>query len=116
MVEALAMNDRPPWHTAPTVCPCQYLPQRLDSISSHLYRIDAKLRSIMSEQQDIDTDVQAIEGDVAAIGAAVTAIQAEIAALQQQNPALDLTGLNQAVADLATATAGVQGLEPPPAT
>jgi chromosome segregation ATPase len=86
-------------------------------ITERLDRIDNRLETLMSEQSQLDADVQSIEGSVAAIAAAVTAVQAELSALQNSNPALDLTGLNQAVSDLAGATSSVQALAPaaPPA-
>lgn len=86
-----------------------------DRLHAKLQQINSKLEAIMSEQSQVDADVQAIEGDIASIAAAVTAVQAEIASLQAANPAIDLTGLNQAVTDLANATSSVQGLEPPAA-
>ena len=58
-----------------------------------LHAINAKADQIMSQQDDINADANAIE-------AAVTALTAEIATLKAGNPALDLTGLDKAVADL----------------
>jgi hypothetical protein len=58
-----------------------------------LHAINAKADHIMTQQDDINADATAIE-------AAITAIAAEIAALKAGNPALDLTGLDKAVADL----------------
>ena len=82
-------------------------------VLARLAAIERKLEAVLSEQSHLDADVQAEEASIAAIATAVTAIQAEIAALKQQNPALDFTGLDQAVTDLANATSSVQGLEPP---
>lgn len=82
-------------------------------IDTRLSAIETNLRKIMSQQDDLNTDVTALEASVAAINTAVTAVAAEIAALQAANPGVDLTGLNQAVTDLQTATSAVQGLEPP---
>jgi chromosome segregation ATPase len=92
------------WPTGPD----PYLAARLDAI-------DEKLEKLMSQQDEINAAAQAIEADVARIAAAVAAVQAEIAALQQANPGLDLTALNQAVADLGNATTSVEALEPPAA-
>jgi hypothetical protein len=59
-------------------------------ILSSLWRVEARLEMLMTQQEEINADV-------AELDAAVTAIQAEIAQLQQQNPALDLTALKTAV-------------------
>jgi hypothetical protein len=58
-----------------------------------LHALNAKADKIMSQQDDITADAAAIE-------AAIAALAAEIAALKTANPALDLTGLDKAVADL----------------
>lgn len=94
---------RSPW--APPECHCLHIRRWMEDITE-------KLEIIMSEQSQVDAGVQAIEGDVAAILAAETAIAAEIASLKAANPALDLTGLDKAVADLAGAASAVQGLAP----
>jgi len=59
-------------------------------ILSSLWRVEARLEMLLTQQEEINADV-------AELDAAVTAIQAEIAQLQQQNPALDLTALKTAV-------------------
>jgi hypothetical protein len=58
-----------------------------------LHAINTKADAIMSEQADITADAAAIEAMAASLAA-------EIAALKTANPALDLTGLDKAVADL----------------
>ena len=77
--------------------------------------INEKADLIMSTQDEVNAAAQQIEADVAAENTALAAIQAEIASLQAQNPALDLSALNQAVTDLGTATAAEQAVVPPPA-
>ena len=49
---------------------------------------------------------------MANLGTAAAAIQAEIDALKQANPALDLSGLDKAAADLSGAVSSVQALAP----
>lgn len=65
----------------------------------------------MADQSELDADVQAVEADVAALNDATANIAAELDALKTANPALDLSGLNTAVADLGTALAGVAALK-----
>jgi uncharacterized protein YoxC len=91
------------------------LQQQLDALTATVDILMTKADRIMTEQAGIDAAAQQIETDVAAENTALAAIQAEIATLQGANPALDLTGLNQAVADLGTATAAEQAVVPPPA-
>lgn len=85
-------------------------------IWQQLLAMDEKLDVIMSEQAGIDAAAQEIQADVAKENTALAAIQAEIAALQAGNPALDLSGLNAAVAALDSATAAEQAVVPPPAS
>ena len=77
--------------------------------------LNVKVTKLMTQQDDLNAAAQEIEADVAKQNAALDAIKAEIAALQGANPALDLTALNAAVADLDTATAAEQAVVPPPA-
>jgi predicted nucleic acid-binding Zn-ribbon protein len=77
--------------------------------------LSQKLDVLMSQQDEINTDVQAIEAGVAQLNTAATAIQAEIAALKQANPALDLTALDKAAADLNGAVNAVAAIAPPAA-
>lgn len=67
-----------------------------------------------SNQATADADTAAILKAVADIGDAVTNIQAEIAALEANNPSIDLTGLNAAVAQLQPAVDAVTAIAPPP--
>lgn len=85
----------------------------LTQIMRSLQELHAKADILMSTQDDINADVTTIEAGVTALGTAATAIQAEIAALQAANPALDLTALNQAAADLTGAVTTVSALAPP---
>ncbi len=80
-----------------------------------LNELHAKVDILMTQQDDLNADVQTIEAGVAALGTAAQAIQAEIDALKQANPALDLTGLDKAAADLSGAVSSVQALAPPAA-
>ena len=77
--------------------------------------LNVKVSKLMTQQDDLNAAAQEIEADVAKQNTALDAIKAEIAALQGANPALDLTALNAAVADLDTATAAEQAVVPPPA-
>ena len=77
--------------------------------------INQKLDVLMSQQDAINADVQSIEAGVAQLGTAATAIQAEIDALKAANPALDLTGLDKAAADLTGAVSAVAAIAPPAA-
>lgn len=65
----------------------------LNGLAASARTVNATLEKIMSEQADITADAAAIE-------TAIAALAAEIAALKAANPALDLTGLDKAVADL----------------
>jgi len=62
-------------------------------IQRTVHTLDAKVDHMTSQQDDITADAAAIE-------TAIAALAAEIAALKSANPALDLTGLDKAVADL----------------
>lgn len=74
---------------------------QLTAVKQQLTAIQQKERG-MATQADIDALQQRL-------GAAVSAIQAEISSLQAANPALDLSGLTDAVSS-------VEGLEMPPAS
>ena len=74
--------------------------------------LQLKADALMTEQAGIDAAAAQIQADVAAEGTALTAIEAEIAKLQAGNPALDLTGLQSAVAALDTETAAEQAVPP----
>jgi len=87
----------------------------LSQVLSQLRVINLKLDVLMSQQDDINADVTTIEAGVANLGTAAAAIQAEIAALKAANPALDLSGLDKAAADLTGAVAGVAAIAAPPA-
>lgn len=91
------------------------MPATLDQILAQLQTINLKLDVLMSQQDDITADVTTIEAGVANLGVAATAIAAAIAALKQANPALDLTGLDKAAADLTGAVTTVTALAPPAA-
>jgi hypothetical protein len=84
-----------------------------DAQQASIDALHLKADALMTEQAGIDAAAQEIEADVAKENTALTAIQAEIASLQNANPALDLTGLNAAVADLDTAAAAEQAAVPP---
>ena len=66
-----------------------------------------------STQAQVDALTAAVSAVNTDLGNAVTNIQAEIAALQQANPALDLTGLTDAVSALQGVQASVDALETP---
>jgi len=91
------------------------MPATLDQILAQLNTINLKLDVLMSQQDDITADVTTIEAGVANLGTAAAAITAEIAALKVANPALDLTGLDKAAADLTGAVTTVAALAPPAA-
>lgn len=86
---------------------------RLDRIEHLLGVSIRKEEKIMTDQENIDADVAAVEAVVTDEAAAVANIEAEIAALKSANPAVDLSGLDKAVADLKGAQAGVDALETP---
>lgn len=73
---------------------------QLDDIKAVLSVIKHTEREIMSDQETADALAQEIETDVASEKTSLQAIRDEIAALQNQNPAVDFSGLNAAVADL----------------
>jgi predicted nucleic acid-binding Zn-ribbon protein len=81
-------------------------------ILTRINDLHAKVDILMSQQDEVAADVAAVEADVTKLNAAADAIKAEIAALQQQNPGLDLSGLQAAVADLDAATSGVAAIPP----
>jgi hypothetical protein len=84
------------------------LQQQLDALTATVDILMTKADRIMTEDAAVAAVATDIETQVAALTAAT-------ATLQGANPALDLTGLNQAVADLGTATAAEQAVVPPPA-
>ena len=98
----------------PCNCP-DGISRRLADIAESLNHLHGKVDRIMSDQDTVNAAAAQIEQDVAEQNTALAAIQAEIAALQQANPAIDFTALNQAVADLGTATSAEQAVVPPPA-
>lgn len=85
----------------------------LADIQRTVHAINAKADALMSQQDDINADVQAIEAAVTALGAAAAAIEAEIASLKAANPALDLSALDKAAADLTGAVSAVSAIAPP---
>lgn len=89
------------------------LQQDINLLAQQLDLLLEKVDILMSDQDQLNAEAQQIEADVAAENTALAAIQAEIAKLQAGNPALDFTALNQAVADLGTATAAEQAVVPP---
>lgn len=90
----------------------------LAQVLTQLSIINQKLDVIMSQQDetsaDLAADVTTIEAGVANLGTAETAILAEIAALKAANPALDLTGLDKAAADLTGAVSGITAITATP--
>lgn len=88
----------------------------LAQVLTQLSIINEKLDVIMSQQDEVAADVTTIEAGVANLGTAATAIQAEIAALKAANPALDLTALDKAAADLTGAVSGISAIAAPPAS
>lgn len=82
-----------------------------------LQLLHQKVDILMSQSDDLAADVTTIEDGVAALSTAATNLSAaeqaildKIAALQAANPALDLTALNQAAADLTGAVSSVSGV------
>ena len=73
-------------------------------------KVDHFMSSTQAQVDALTAAVSAVNTD---LGNAVTNIQAEIAALQQANPALDLTGLTDAVSALQGVQASVDALETP---
>ena len=72
----------------------------------------------MSSQEQIDADTQVIEAAVTDLGTAASSIQEELTNLQaqvNQGQPVNLTGLQEAVAKLDPAIAGVDALKPKPA-
>lgn len=84
----------------------------LGRILTAITTANKKLDIIMSQNDELNSDVQAISQAVTDLGTASTAIEAEIASLKSANPALDLTGLDTAVASLKTAVSGVSAIAP----
>lgn len=87
---------------------------QLDDIKSELFVIRYAEREIMSDQETADADAAAIEADVASEKTSLQAIRDEIAALQNQNPAVDFTALNAAVADATGEAADEASVAPAP--
>jgi hypothetical protein len=87
----------------------------LNGLAATMKTVTQQLGKVIVSQDALNTDVQTIEAGVAALGTAAAAIQAEIAALKAANPALDLTGLDKAAADLTGAVSTVAALAPPAA-
>jgi hypothetical protein len=82
----------------------------LADIQRTVHAINTKAAQLMSQQDDIAADVQAITQAVTDLGTAAAAIEAEIAALKNANPALDLTGLDAAVASLKTSVTTIAAI------
>jgi hypothetical protein len=96
-------------------------------LQQQLRTLTAKVDQLMSQQDNIAADITTIEAGVAAIQASDTALAsaqqalaAEIASLKAANPALDLTGLDKAAADVtaaasanSSAVAGISALPDP---
>lgn len=72
----------------------------LEINTAYLKSIENRTRRLMSDQETADQIAAQIESDVKAEGTDLDAIKAALAAIQQQNPAVDFTALNAAVADL----------------
>jgi hypothetical protein len=77
--------------------------------------IDGKASQLLTGQADLAARVTGIAAGVDALAAAAGTIETELAALQAANPALDLTGLNTAVADLGSVVHTVTQIAPSPA-
>ncbi len=76
-----------------------------------LQELARKTDQIMSQQETVDTATKAIQPSITALNTAVTGIAGRIAALEAKvEPPADLTGLNQAASDLATAADAVAAL------
>jgi len=71
------------------------------------------LEALMSEQSHLDQSVAALRTEIDALTTAAASIATEIANLKSANPTVDFTALDQAVADLSTATDAVQANVPP---
>jgi hypothetical protein len=96
-------------------------------LQQQLRTLTAKVDQLMSQQDNIAADVQTIEAGIAAIQAsdaalatAQQALAAEIASLKAANPALDLSGLDKAAADVTAAasanSSAVAGISALPTT
>jgi hypothetical protein len=75
-------------------CPHCHRPTHDREIIRLLNRIDRKVNHLMTDQDRLDADV-------AALGTGLAVVAQEIADLKAANPALDFTGLDKAVSDLA---------------
>lgn len=73
--------------------------------------------TLMATQADIDALTTALTSEDSQLNTAVAAIQAEITALQNNNPTIDVTALQAAVASMTTAVSAAAALVPatPPA-
>jgi len=72
----------------------------------------------MSNQENLDRRVSAIQAEIVDLNTAVAAVKTAMDAAKAQNPDMDWSELDQAIADLTNATDSVQGLttpETPPA-
>lgn len=87
--------------------------RQLVSIRTELGIVITDEEHIMDQQIEVDADVAAIEEVVADIPAALANIEKQLADAQAANPAVDLSGLAKAVADLKGAQAGVDAVETP---
>lgn len=75
-------------------------------LSAQVAQIQKGIKKIMASVQIEQTELDTLATNLESVK---TSLEAEIASLGQQLPAADLSGLNQALADL-------QGLEPPTPT
>ena len=85
------------------------------NVQQLLEAIDGRIVQLLSGQADLAARVTGIAAGVDALGVAAGKIETELAALQAANPALDLTALNGAVADLGAVVHTVTRIAPGPA-
>lgn len=78
-----------------------------------LERVLDNQEQIMATQAEVDAVTAEIGLDVNGLVTSTQAIKDEIAAIQAANPAVDLSGLQAAVASLDSAAGGVAGIATP---
>ena len=87
--------------------------QRLDAIDSRLTQMgEQSMSNADAFQQDVVNLTDEVGGMRTDLQVARDKIDAEIASLKQQNPTLDLSGLEAAVATLRQERQDVQGFDP----
>jgi hypothetical protein len=87
----------------------------INKVLRHQLETRKELKHIMSAQDDLNALVASEDADLAAIGTAIQTVKDEVAAAIAANPAIDLSGLKAAEAQLSAVSGNVLAIAPTPA-